>query len=200
MEFGLLRCDATPKSEVFATTAITQSVIPHWGYSVRLEAKYAIAKKIFLTLQPGIERMELDYRLDGLHFGQDFNGIGFNDSHIIYSEQSLFFCLPLIAEYQFTAGKFSPFLSIGASADFKLSSEQSAIIYYSDGTIDSACVADLFRTNNYAAIANAGINYLITKRIGFSVSASFKYFFLRSEVDLQQYHLAGILGIYYIFK
>ncbi|MGB3075697.1 MAG: hypothetical protein WBB36_10275 [Chitinophagales bacterium] len=199
-EAGLFANNAVLKDNNSLPEDVTQSITGVWNFSGNIITAYYIDDRFKIKFSPGIENKQLEYRLDGLHFYQDFNGTGFNDSHVIYTEEAIAISLPLEAEYKFTTGKFSPFLSAGCATDFLMNKKYHASIYYSNGTEEIVSEAELFRNVDFALVAQGGFYFQATDNINLHANAFVKYFLLHQEIDMKQYHAGLRIGISYIIK
>ena len=179
---------------------ITTSSDGHLGYSGSASGIYSFSKHWKLKISPGIQSKELDYRIDGLHFGIDFNGTGFNDSHIVYNVKATTITMPVTVEYVWGTKKILPFISLGIAGELVLKQSSDGIIYYSNGTTQPVSSGGLIRKNNVAAVASAGIYYRATGKISFSISPEFTYSLLHDAQSWNQYSFGGRAGVFYNFS
>ena len=176
---------------------ITASSKARTGYQGGVSFAYQLSNHWNLKAGLEVQSKHLEYRLDGLHFDQDFNGVGFNDSHIIYNTKATLLSIPVEIEYQFGTSKLVPFVSLGFSGDYVLNENPDGTIYYSNGTTETLPEAELLRKSNLALLAGAGIYYRASSAISISLNPFFHYSLFHEDQDLYTYGWGLKAGIYY---
>jgi hypothetical protein len=149
-----------------------------------------------LKISTEVQRKKFNYRLDGLHFYQDFDGLGFNDSHIIYDSKAIIVAVPVTVEYLFGTKKVLPFIALGLAPEFILETTDGTI-YYSDGTTDPTATGGVFRKSNVVAFTGAGIYYRAANKISLSIGPEFNYSLQGDMMKMHRYSFALIAGAFY---
>src|SRR5438552_865875 len=102
-DLATFRNQASPNPDHYISD-VAQSVIGHSGYGGNVSFEYSFTPHWKILAFPGIEikKLELQFNVDKLNFGDEFDGLGFNgyigtDPHIISnSEQASFFTIPVL--------------------------------------------------------------------------------------------------------
>lgn len=177
--------------------SVTASSNSYVGYLGNVSGTYAFSKHCKLKMAAEVQTRKSDYRLDGLHFGQDFNGTGFNDSHIIWNSKAVILAVPVTVEYVFGTKRILPFVSLGLASEFKLKETADGTVYYSDGTTDNLSSNELAKKNNVAVVAGAGIYYAVSGKISLAVNPIFTYSLLHDDLHRYVYSFGATAGIFY---
>ena len=184
------------KSDDQLSDGVTATSKIQTGYLGKVTLGYSFNQHWKIKCAPELQKERLNYRIDGLHFSQDFNGSGFNDSHVIYDVSATNLSIPLTVEFVFGNKRIQPFISVGGAGEFILKQNLKGVIYYSNGTT-SDLSGDFLRKTNIAITTSAGVYYNITEKTSLSVSPIFTHSFLNNSFNLHQNSLGITAGVFY---
>lgn len=184
-------------SDEVTSDELTSGSAGHLGYLGNVSTAYRFGKHFKLSIAAELQSKHIEYRIDGLHFASDFNGTGFNDSHIIYQTKASIIAVPLTAEYIFGTKKLLPFISMGLAAEFIVNQNSDGTIYYSNGTTEPVSAENLVKQNNIAVVTGAGVYYTLTNKISLSVSPLFSYSMLEGGAKSHRYSFGVRAGVFY---